>query len=420
MILTGQGWIAAGGLIVGLIFGMVAVVLLRRRRVILRTEQQFSTHFMYSGNLGQTNLLDAIQFLELGNREGILHLYAGSDKGYLVFQDGHIIDAFFQNTCGKGAVFQMLELDSGDFYFESRVIRQPRIIVETMMDIALEWDALRSGTATDEESPAPPGEESGFQSLHESPVDSMPGMGLPMPKRRLKGIPHHLREKKDFPKMNDELKIFSGNANIPLAESICRSAGVELGRCEIVKFSNENIKVKIAESVRGKDVFVIQPSCSPVNDGIMELLIMIDAIKHASAGRITAVLPYYPYARSDKKDEPRISITARLMADLLQTAGANRIVTMNLHSPQIQGFFRIPVDHLLAGRVVCDYFQNRGTENCVVVAPDAGSAKRAGHYAIRLGLPAGDTGQTTFRRFGGAGNSPCHRGCQRQAGHYLR
>jgi ribose-phosphate pyrophosphokinase len=169
--------------------------------------------------------------------------------------------------------------------------------------------------------------------------------------------------------MNDQLKIFSGNANIPLAEAICRNAGVELGMCEILKFSNENIKVKIAESVRGKDVYVIQPSCSPVNDGIMELLIMIDAIKHASAGRITAVLPYYPYARSDKKDEPRISITARL------------------HSPQIQGFFRIPVDHLLAGRVVCDYFENRGTENCVVVAPDAGSAKRAGHYAIRLGLP---------------------------------
>ena len=187
--------------------------------------------------------------------------------------------------------------------------------------------------------------------------------------------------------MNDELKIFSGNANLPLAQSICRHAGVELGKCEIVKFSNENIKVMIAESVRGQDVFVIQPSCPPVNEGIMELLIMIDAIKHASAGRITAVLPYYPYARSDKKDEPRISITARLMADLLQTAGANRIVTMNLHSPQIQGFFRIPVDHLLAGRLLCDYFEKRGTANCVVVAPDAGSAKRAGHYAIRLGLP---------------------------------
>jgi len=187
--------------------------------------------------------------------------------------------------------------------------------------------------------------------------------------------------------MNGELKIFSGNANIPLAEAICRFAGVELGGCEIKRFSNENIKVRILESVRGKDVFIIQPSCSPVNEGIIELLIMIDAIKHASAGRITAVVPYFPYARSDKKDEPRISITARLMADLLETAGANRVMTMNLHSPQIQGFFRIPVDHLLAGRLLCDYYQRCGTENAVVVAPDAGSAKRAGHYAIKLGLP---------------------------------
>ena len=187
--------------------------------------------------------------------------------------------------------------------------------------------------------------------------------------------------------MNEQLKIFSGNANIPLAEAICAHAGVQLGKCEIVKFSNENIKVKIVESVRCQDVFIIQPSCVPVNDGIMELLIMIDAAKHASAGRITAVLPYFPYVRSDKKDEPRISITARLMADLLETAGANRVVTMNLHSPQIQGFFRIPVDHLLAGKLLCDYFRNQGLEDSVVVAPDAGSAKRAGVYAIQLGLP---------------------------------
>lgn len=189
--------------------------------------------------------------------------------------------------------------------------------------------------------------------------------------------------------MNGKLKIFSGNANMPLAKSICNLAGVELGQCEIKKFSNENIKVRILESVRGHDVFIIQPSCSPVNEGIMELLIMIDAIKHASAGRITAVLPYFPYARSDKKDEPRISITARLIADLLETAGADRVMTMNLHSPQIQGFFRIPVDHLLAGKLICDYFEkcNTNDEDCVVVAPDAGSAKRAGHYAIRLGLP---------------------------------
>lgn len=187
--------------------------------------------------------------------------------------------------------------------------------------------------------------------------------------------------------MNGKLKIFSGNANIPLAKGICNFAGVELGQCEIKKFSNENIKVRILESVRGQDVFIIQPSCPPVNEGIMELLIMIDAIKHASAGRITAVLPYFPYARSDKKDEPRISITARLIADLLETAGADRVMTMTLHSPQIQGFFRFPVDHLLAGKLICDYFSDCGTDNCVVVAPDAGSAKRAGQYAIRLGLP---------------------------------
>ncbi|MFW6244258.1 MAG: ribose-phosphate diphosphokinase, partial [Fibrobacterota bacterium] len=152
--------------------------------------------------------------------------------------------------------------------------------------------------------------------------------------------------------MTGSLKIFSGNANLPLAKSICRHAGVELGKTEIVRFSNENIKVKICDSVRGQDVFIIQPSCTPVNDGIMELLIMIDAVKHASAARITAVVPYFPYVRSDKKDEPRISITARLMADLLETAGADRVMTMNLHSPQIQGFFRIPVDHLLAGKLL--------------------------------------------------------------------
>lgn len=187
--------------------------------------------------------------------------------------------------------------------------------------------------------------------------------------------------------MTGSLKIFSGNANLPLAQSICKHAGVELGKTEIVRFSNENIKVRICDSVRGQDVFIIQPSCTPVNDGIMELLIMIDAIKHASAARITAVVPYFPYVRSDKKDEPRISITARLMADLLETAGADRVMTMNLHSPQIQGFFRVPVDHLLAGKLLCEHFQKCGTEDCVVVAPDAGSAKRAGAYAIRLGLP---------------------------------
>jgi ribose-phosphate pyrophosphokinase len=187
--------------------------------------------------------------------------------------------------------------------------------------------------------------------------------------------------------MRNSLKIFTGGSNPELAKKICKHAGIKLGKCETVKFSNENLKVRILESVRGKDVYVVQSSCPPVNENIMELLIMIDAIKHAKADSITAVLPYYPYARSDKKDEPRISITARLIADLLETAGADRVMTMNLHSPQIAGFFRIPVDHLLAGKLLCDYYKKKGVDNCVVVAPDAGSAKRAGVYAITLGLP---------------------------------
>ncbi len=187
--------------------------------------------------------------------------------------------------------------------------------------------------------------------------------------------------------MVGELKIFSGNSNMPLAKGICRNAGVKLGKCKILKFSNDNLKVKYNDSVRGKDVFIVQSSCVPVNEGIMELLIMIDAAKHASAARVTAVCPYFPYVRSDKKDEPRISITARLMTDLIATAGADRIMAMNLHAPQIQGFSRIPMDHLLAGKILCKFFEKEGTDNCVVVAPDAGSAKHAGRYAIRLSLP---------------------------------
>lgn len=187
--------------------------------------------------------------------------------------------------------------------------------------------------------------------------------------------------------MFGELKIFSGNANIPLAESICKHAGVQLGKCEIIKFSNDNIKVAYNESLRGKDVYIVQPSCIPVNEGLMELLIMIDAAKHASAKRVTAVAPYYPYVRSDKKDQPRISITAKLVADLLKTSGADRIMTMNLHSPQIQGFFDIQCDHLLAGRIMTDYCKTDGIENAVVVAPDAGSAKHAAKHAKTLGLP---------------------------------
>ena len=141
-----------------------------------------------------------------------------------------------------------------------------------------------------------------------------------------------------------DLKVFSGSSHPELAKAICEYNEIPLGTAEIIRFSNENIKVRILENVRGSDVFVIQTACPPVNEGIIELLIMIDALRYASAERITAVIPCFPYARSDKKDQPRISITARLIADLLQIAGADRVLTMDLHSPQIQGFFHIPID----------------------------------------------------------------------------
>ncbi len=187
--------------------------------------------------------------------------------------------------------------------------------------------------------------------------------------------------------MADELKVFSGSAHRGLAEEICGLLETDLGQLAIHKFANDNIKVKIEENVRNADVFVIQPSTIPVNEGFMELLIIIDAIKHASASRITAVVPYFPYARSDKKDEPRISITARLCADLLESAGADRILTMDLHSPQIQGFCRIPADQLIALPILCDYFDNKLENDYVVVAADAGGVKHAAGYAKRLQLP---------------------------------
>ncbi len=187
--------------------------------------------------------------------------------------------------------------------------------------------------------------------------------------------------------MGDKLKVFSGSAHPALAREICDLLEIELGEMTIHKFSNDNIKVKIEENVRNADVFVVQPSTIPVNEGLMELLIIIDAVKHASANRITAVLPYYPYARSDKKDEPRISITARLVADLLETAGADRILTMDLHSPQIQGFCRIPADQLQALPILCDYFQAKLDDNYVVIAADAGGVKMTADYASQLHLP---------------------------------
>ena len=183
----------------------------------------------------------------------------------------------------------------------------------------------------------------------------------------------------------DELTVFSGNAHPALAKSVCAYLGMPLGKAEIFEFSNENIFVRILENVRQRDVFVIQPICSPVNKSLVELLIILDAFKRASAGRITAVVPYYGYGRTDKKDQPRVPITARLVADLLTTAGANRLLTIDLHAAQIQGFFNIPVDELTALSILNQYFKEKALDNLVVVATDIGISKRARDVAANLG-----------------------------------
>jgi len=183
----------------------------------------------------------------------------------------------------------------------------------------------------------------------------------------------------------EELKVFTGNAHPALAKSVCDYLGVPVGKSEVFEFSNENIFVRILENVRQRDVFVIQPICSPVNKSLVELLIMIDAFRRASAGRITAVVPYYGYGRTDKKDQPRVPITARLVADLMSTAGANRLLTVDLHAPQIQGFFTIPVDELTAVSMLSQYFARKALHNLVVVAVDIGISKRARDVAANLG-----------------------------------
>jgi len=185
----------------------------------------------------------------------------------------------------------------------------------------------------------------------------------------------------------DELKVFSGNAHPQLAGKICDYLGIPLGNMEVFEFSNENIFVRVLENVRQRDVFIIQPICSPVNKNLVELLIMIDAMKRASAGRITAVIPYYGYSRTDKKDQPRVPITARLVADLITVAGANRVLTVDLHAGQIQGFFNIPVDELTALYILSDYFAEKELGEFVVVATDVGITKRARDLAERLDVP---------------------------------
>jgi len=185
----------------------------------------------------------------------------------------------------------------------------------------------------------------------------------------------------------DRIKIFTGNANPALAEEICTHLNVPLGRCSVKQFSDGEVYLQVKENVRGADVFVLQPSCQPSDRHLMELLLLIDALKRASARRITAVIPYYGYARQDRKDKPRVPISAKLIADLLTTAGANRALTMDLHAPQIQGFFNIPVDHLFATPVLVEYFEALQLEDVTVIAPDAGGVERSRFFAKKLNAP---------------------------------
>ena len=185
--------------------------------------------------------------------------------------------------------------------------------------------------------------------------------------------------------MLNNLKIVSGNANIQLAQDICRELNIPLGKANVKKFSDGEIQVEIEENVRGMDVFVVQSTCTPVNRSLMELLIMMDAIKRASAERITAVIPYYGYARQDRKVAPRVPITAKLVADLITTAGSDRLLTVDLHAGQIQGFFNIPVDHLYSAPVIVEYIKKQYANNLVIVSPDAGGVERARAFAKRLG-----------------------------------
>ncbi len=183
----------------------------------------------------------------------------------------------------------------------------------------------------------------------------------------------------------DKLAIFSGNANFKLSKAICKELKINLSKAMVGHFSEGEIRLQVKENVRGKDVFIVQPTCPPPNENLMELLIMIDALKRASSRRITAVIPYFGYARQDRKDQPRVAITAKLVANLLTTAGADRVLTMDLHAGQIQGFFDIPLDHLYAVNVFVDYFKRmKGLRNIAVVGPDVGSIKMARAYAKRF------------------------------------
>lgn len=196
-------------------------------------------------------------------------------------------------------------------------------------------------------------------------------------------------ERKRSPRLIEDkrFKIFCGSANHALGEEICKFVGVPLGEAKLQRFADGEVYFQLLENVRGVDVFLVQPTCNPVDEHLMELLIMMDALKRASAGRITVVMPYYGYARQDRKDRPRVAITAKLVADLLSTAGANRALLVDLHAAQIQGFFNIPVDHLFASPVLVGFFRELELPNLTVVSPDAGGVERARFFAKKLEVP---------------------------------
>src|SRR4051812_29750404 len=183
---------------------------------------------------------------------------------------------------------------------------------------------------------------------------------------------------------DDKFKIFCGTANEALTDEICHFLGLERGKATVTRFSDGEVYIQVMENVRGADVFVVQPTCFPVDEHLMELLLLVDALKRASARRITTVIPYYGYARQDRKDKPRVPVSSKLIADLLTTAGAHRALVVDLHAPQIQGFFNIPVDHLFASPVLVDYFKKMQLPNLTVVSPDAGGVERARFFAKKV------------------------------------
>jgi ribose-phosphate pyrophosphokinase len=206
-------------------------------------------------------------------------------------------------------------------------------------------------------------------------------------KKALMGAEEKPERKPQRSRVDDKFKIFSGTANEALADEVCTFLGMNRGQALVTRFADGEAYVQIQENVRGGDVFVLQPTCRPVDSHLMELLLMLDALKRASARRITAVIPYYGYARQDRKDKPRVPISSKLVADLLTTAGAHRALVIDPHTPQLQGFFNIPVDHLFASPVLVDYFRKLSLPNLTVVSPDAGGVERARFFAKKIDAP---------------------------------